>query len=390
MGNQQCGFASKGIKTDKPRSKRRPTAKGDLRPEDPGMFMKDDRIEMDTIQDDLSVHSQKSRWSHSRARNSVQKPMEIPTNLNLSAKRPHQEPENLEHDITFSSDHDFPHQAERRLSEPKSHIEVILTDSWAEILREDCKARPEIRANSEIFRKNEISEPMSIDEKSSKLEPALQIEIYQEKGSNSTKIETSDPAQTLDENFELAHSTDLQPNNQPDSDLDEKVIIEITTSIPGLNEDSSERISWAPIEESQYLEESEVLMEVTEAKMAQINRMDTVKKHQGSLDCIEEMGSVENETSSISKKNDLKENVIGLSEGSEGSDFLMKREKFGKLKADLGEFEKARSKSNVCNESPFNGGRLEDWAGGKSKNNSTTWDMYGESLSKMEIACDDG
>jgi hypothetical protein len=166
MGNQQCGQASKGIKTDKPRPKRRPTAKDDFRPEAPGMTMNDNRIEMDTIQDDLSVHSQKSIRSHSRARNSVQKPMDIPSNLNLSAKHPHQEPENLEHDISFSSDHDFPHQAERRLSEPKSHIEVILTDSWAEILREDCKAPPGIPSNSEIFRKNEISEPMSIEKKS--------------------------------------------------------------------------------------------------------------------------------------------------------------------------------------------------------------------------------
>lgn len=362
----------------------------DFRPEAPGMAMNDDRIEMDTIQGDLSVHSQKSIRSHSRARNSVQKPMEIPSHLNLSAKHPHQEPENLEHDISFSSDHDFPDQAERRLSEPKSHIEVILTDSWAEILREDCKALPGIPASSEIFRKNEISEPMSFIKKSLKLEPALPTEIYQEKSSNSTKIKTSDPAQTLDENFELAHSTDLQPNNQPDSDLDEKVIMEITTSIPGLNEDASESIPSTPIEESQFLEESEVLIEVTEAKMAEINRIDTVNKHQGSLDCIEEMGSFENDTSSISNKNELKESVVGFSECSERSDFLVRREKFGKLKADLVEYEKARSKSNACNESPFNGGKLEDWIGGQSKNNNTTWDMYGESLSKMEIACDDG
>lgn len=94
-------------------------------------------------------------------------------------------------------------------------------------------------------------------------EPALQTEIYQEKGSDSTKIETSDPAQTFDENFELALSSDLQPNNQPDSDLDEENIIEFTTSIPGLNEDASEGIPGALIEESQLLEESEVLMEVT-------------------------------------------------------------------------------------------------------------------------------
>ena len=214
MGNEMCGRASKGIKTDKPRPKRRPIAKDIGRPEVPDMAMDDDRIEMDTIQDDLSVHSQKSLRSHSRARNSLLKPMEIPSNLNLAAKHLTQEPENLEHDITFSSDHDFPKHAERRLSEPKSHIEVILTDSWAEILREDYKAPPEIPDESDIFRKNEISEippPISTSKKSLLLFPLLPTSTPQEKGSDSPKPHTSDPAQTLDQNSELAHSTDLQP-----------------------------------------------------------------------------------------------------------------------------------------------------------------------------------
>ena len=116
--------------------------------------------------------------------------------------------------------------------------------------------------------------------------------------------------------------------------------------------------------------------------------MGAVGKNQGSLDCIEEMGTKEDDTSSISKK----ENVIRLSNGSSTGvgDFLVKREKFGKLKPVLGGYEKARSKSNACYEGPGNGGRLEDWTRLNGGGGNTTWDMYGESLSKMEIACDDG
>ena len=104
------------------------------------------------------------------------------------------------------------------------------------------------------------------------------------------------------------------------------------------------------------------------------------------MESIQEFYTVENDESTRSR-HETKENMTKLSESESNfggaSEFMGKQHKFGKLKSDLADFNKERSKSNACNYNSGEGLKVEENGFGsdvkvKPKNANKQWDMYEE------------